>query len=448
MSRAFKRDRTKRDRACSSLRLRQQQQERQPSFGSAGSAGPRSASPHRTLGRGALCRGAKRPLRGARTGRRGRRGLPGTLVAPAMVASPADLVAKLSSSGDRDARLKAVRDIKNVIIGNKQKKQVFVSLGAVPRVVELLSRDAGGPLLVQCAAAVGSFAYGLDAGVQVCAPSPAGILLGVSKFVQALGAACSRALPLASLLRPAAAGAQPRLPSGGRRRLRVSGVLRRTHRARTHPSARRAQAVLASGGVAHLLAALGSEDEAVVLAASRALKMVYQVRTRRRRARAAPAARRALTPCLRGRSRPWRRRRTRWRGTRWRAWCGCWARPTRASPRSPRACSRAAATPPSRCRLFLAPTALTGLSVCTRGAIRGTPLGRRRRCGEPGRAAAPAEARGAMRAGQQLKERRPRRAGRPGAHLRAASGGAGCGRPGRPAGATRGGGARAPRGRR
>ena len=43
-------------------------------------------------------------------------------------------------------------------------------------------------------------------------------------------------------------------------------------------AAARAQAVLASGGVAHLLAALGSEDEAVVLAASRALKMVYQVR--------------------------------------------------------------------------------------------------------------------------------------------------------------------------
>lgn len=85
-----------------------------------------------------------------------------------MVASPADLVARLN--GDRDARLKAVRDIKNVIIGNKQKKQVFVSLGAVPRVVELLSCDTGGPLLVQCAAAVGSFAYGLDAGVQV-APS-------------------------------------------------------------------------------------------------------------------------------------------------------------------------------------------------------------------------------------------------------------------------------------
>ena len=85
--------------------------------------------------------------------------------ARAMVASPADLVARLN--GDRDARLKAVRDIKNVIIGNKQKKQVFVSLGAVPRVVELLSCDAGGPLLVQCAAAVGSFAYGLDAGVQV-----------------------------------------------------------------------------------------------------------------------------------------------------------------------------------------------------------------------------------------------------------------------------------------
>lgn len=37
------------------------------------------------------------------------------------------------------------------------------------------------------------------------------------------------------------------------------------------------QAVLASGGVAHLLAALSSQDEAVVLAASRALKMVYQV---------------------------------------------------------------------------------------------------------------------------------------------------------------------------
>jgi len=81
-----------------------------------------------------------------------------------MVASPADLVAELQSGKDSFA---AVRAIKNVIIGNKQKKQVFVSLGAVPRVVELLSCDTGGPLLVQCAAAVGSFAYGLDAGVQV-----------------------------------------------------------------------------------------------------------------------------------------------------------------------------------------------------------------------------------------------------------------------------------------
>ena len=154
-----------------------------------------------------------------------------------MVASPADLVAKLSSSGDRDARLKAVRDIKNVIIGNKQKKQVFVSLGAVPRVVELLSRDAGGPLLVQCAAAVGSFAYGLDAGVQVALPArrPA------QYSRDCAGSGCG-ARPRAAPGKPFQARRGRRSASAARpapRRLHACGVLAERARRTREPVGRR-----------------------------------------------------------------------------------------------------------------------------------------------------------------------------------------------------------------
>ena len=80
-------------------------------------------------------------------------------------AKPEDLVENLSSL-DTSARLKALRDVKNQIIGNKTKKLSYIKLGAVPRVVEILASDTETPLLVQSAAAVGSFACGNEAGVK------------------------------------------------------------------------------------------------------------------------------------------------------------------------------------------------------------------------------------------------------------------------------------------
>lgn len=116
--------------------------------------------------------------------------------------SQSDLVAKLAAA-DSDARLHAVRDVKNQIIGNKARKLSYIKLGAVSRVVELLaSPDAECGVRIQCAQTVGSFAYGLDDGLK---------------------------------------------------------------------------AVLESGGVTQLLQALSSQDDRVVEAAVRALKMVYQV---------------------------------------------------------------------------------------------------------------------------------------------------------------------------
>eukprot|EP00249_Psilotum_nudum_P017937 c26559_g1_i2 orf=648-2606(+) len=78
---------------------------------------------------------------------------------------PEDLVENLSSI-DTSARLKALRDVKNQIIGNKTKKLSYIKLGAVPRVVEILASDTETPLLVQSAATVGSFACGIEAGVK------------------------------------------------------------------------------------------------------------------------------------------------------------------------------------------------------------------------------------------------------------------------------------------
>lgn len=82
-----------------------------------------------------------------------------------MVAKQQEVLDRLRSS-DRSIRLKAVRDIKNQIIGNKSKKLSYIRLQAVPEVVALLHDNADALLLVQSAAAVGSFAYGLEAGCQ------------------------------------------------------------------------------------------------------------------------------------------------------------------------------------------------------------------------------------------------------------------------------------------
>ncbi|CAN0891870.1 Armadillo repeat-containing protein 8 [Linum grandiflorum] len=95
------------------------------------------------------------------------------------------IVSRLSS-GDPDIKLKALREVKNQIIGNKTKKLNFLKLGAVPLVTSILSAeisDAEGfrsaprtsvpgmlgyssNVVVQSAAALGSFACGFDDGAQ------------------------------------------------------------------------------------------------------------------------------------------------------------------------------------------------------------------------------------------------------------------------------------------
>ena len=58
--------------------------------------------------------------------------------------------------------LQSVREIKNSIIGNKTKKKLFIQLGAISRLVDILDSDLGidDQILIQTAAAIGSFACG------------------------------------------------------------------------------------------------------------------------------------------------------------------------------------------------------------------------------------------------------------------------------------------------
>ncbi|WOH15194.1 hypothetical protein DCAR_0934731 [Daucus carota subsp. sativus] len=83
---------------------------------------------------------------------------------------PELLIARLRSAGE--GRLKALRELKNQIIGNRTKKLTYIKLGAVPSVVEILTSavfDTSGDvhsILIQSCAVLGSFACGVDAGVK------------------------------------------------------------------------------------------------------------------------------------------------------------------------------------------------------------------------------------------------------------------------------------------
>ena len=86
------------------------------------------------------------------------------------------------SAADSESKLHAIRDVKNQIIGNKSRKLSYIKLGAVPRVVELLaSPDAECGVRIQCAQTVGSFAYGVDAGIKAVLDSG-----GVTQLLQTL----------------------------------------------------------------------------------------------------------------------------------------------------------------------------------------------------------------------------------------------------------------------
>ncbi|XP_017983156.1 PREDICTED: armadillo repeat-containing protein 8 isoform X3 [Theobroma cacao] len=94
---------------------------------------------------------------------------------------PSELLSRLASS-EPEVKLRALREVKNQIIGNRTKKLSFLKLGAVPAVAGILADSADdvidcnnndcnvnnniNSILVQSAAALGSFACGFDAGVQ------------------------------------------------------------------------------------------------------------------------------------------------------------------------------------------------------------------------------------------------------------------------------------------
>ncbi|KAJ4825384.1 hypothetical protein Tsubulata_012539 [Turnera subulata] len=86
--------------------------------------------------------------------------------------SAPDFLSRLASP-DPEIKLKALRDIKNQIIGNRTKKLSFLKLGAVPAVASVLAAslshspdDVIHNIVVQSAAVLGSFACGFDAGVR------------------------------------------------------------------------------------------------------------------------------------------------------------------------------------------------------------------------------------------------------------------------------------------
>ncbi len=83
-----------------------------------------------------------------------------------MVARPEDLVSRLSSSSDPESRLKALRDIKNQVIGNKRKKRLYLQLGAITSLVQILEQSDSTQLLIQCTTAAGSLAYGSQQGAE------------------------------------------------------------------------------------------------------------------------------------------------------------------------------------------------------------------------------------------------------------------------------------------
>ncbi|XP_027332043.1 armadillo repeat-containing protein 8-like [Abrus precatorius] len=82
-----------------------------------------------------------------------------------------DLILHRLASSDCEIKLKAIREVKNQIIGNRTKKLSYIKLGAVPAVATALAEAnaesaSGSNLIVQSAAALGSFACGVDAGVR------------------------------------------------------------------------------------------------------------------------------------------------------------------------------------------------------------------------------------------------------------------------------------------
>ena len=91
------------------------------------------------------------------------------------------LLEKLQSP-ESSGRLKAVRCIRDQVIGNRSRKLAYLKLGVVERLVELLSDPDGESLIrINCAATVGSLAYGIEDGLRAVLASG-----GVAQLIQLL----------------------------------------------------------------------------------------------------------------------------------------------------------------------------------------------------------------------------------------------------------------------
>ncbi|KAJ4756318.1 Armadillo repeat-containing protein 8 [Rhynchospora pubera] len=93
--------------------------------------------------------------------------MPATAAVAPPPTAPEQLAARLSSGDSDESLLPTLREIKNQIIGNRTKKLLYLRLRAVPKIVALLSSSSSpSPVIVQAAAAVGSFACGVEEGVR------------------------------------------------------------------------------------------------------------------------------------------------------------------------------------------------------------------------------------------------------------------------------------------
>ena len=110
----------------------------------------------------------------------------------------AEALVKSMRAGEAAERLKAIKSVRDGIIGNKAKKKKFLHAGAVPVIAEAMAgAPAGDPaLLVACAVTMGSFAAGLDAGAAAVldAGGLAALLRSMSSTDPAVVVAAVRAL--------------------------------------------------------------------------------------------------------------------------------------------------------------------------------------------------------------------------------------------------------------
>lgn len=90
----------------------------------------------------------------------------GTPHAAAAPAQSAAATVRALASHDAATALRAVRTIKNQIIGNRHKKSVYIAAGALPAIVAQLQSDAARAVRVHAAAALASFSYQLDEGME------------------------------------------------------------------------------------------------------------------------------------------------------------------------------------------------------------------------------------------------------------------------------------------